>query len=706
MPSSRASLHALLNRLTRLAPLALLAGTLGCRELAPQPELCAELRRTGPPPARRDDVVDVIHGTRVPDPYRWLEADDDPEVVAWADAQDAHARATLSARPEREALREALRAKLDVPSLGVPVARGGRLFYARRAAGADLAVWYVRQGEAGRERVLLDPLALDPHGRASIRQLVPSPDGHRVAYLVGHDGEDEATLRIRDVDTGRDLAERIDGAKYASPSWSADGRSFLYTALPSDPAIPAPERSRHATVRRHVVGTPVEHDQVVYGPLGDAATFVHAAVVDRGRTWVLSLSRGFSATDLYVRDAEGEGPWRPLLTGQAALASVDVVDGRFFVLTNAGAPRYRVVEIDPRQPDPAHWREVIPERPDTLEAADVAGGLLLLRYLWRASSGLELRTLDGRLVAEIPLDGPASVDDTSTDPEQDAAWLRVSALHRAPVVARLSLPAARLEPWEAIDVPVDPGLRLRQVEVASRDGTPVSMFLLHRDDLRRDGDRPTLLTGYGGFGVSLRPAFSPVAALWAERGGVWAVPNLRGGGEYGEPWHEAGRRAHKQNTFDDFIAAAEYLQREGYTRPERLAIRGGSNGGLLVGAVATQRPELFGAVVCAVPLLDMIRYHRFGSGPTWIDEYGSPEVPEQFGWLWGYSPLHRVRPGPAYPPLLMLSADHDDRVHPMHARKFVAALQHAGATPALLRVERGGGHGGSPRLRDRIEAEL
>ncbi|MEM9454503.1 MAG: prolyl oligopeptidase family serine peptidase [Myxococcota bacterium] len=726
--------------------LLLLVHSTACHETAAPPlDRCAQLLRDGPPSTRRDDVVDVVHGVRVPDPYRWLEPDDDPAVVAWADAQDAYARATLATPPDRAALREALRAKLDVDALSVPIVRGQRLFYARQTAGTEQPVWVVRDGEQGPERVLLDPRVLDPQGRTSIGRVVPSPDGLRVAYTRSRDGEDAATLYVRDVDTGRDRPDRIPGARYATPSWNADGRSFLYTALPDDPSIPPPERSRHATVRLHALGTPAADDRILYGPLDDTATFVGARVVDQGRTWVLAVQHGWSATDLYLRPAESpaerpaerhaerpaerpaerhathpherpatypherpadSGLWRPLMVGHDALASVDVIDGRAFVHTNAGAPRFRVIEIDPARPDPSHWRQVVPQQPDLLESAHVAGGRLLLQYLHRASSTLEIRALSGRRVTEIPLRGPASVDGLSVHPRHDAVYLRHSAMDRAPQVARVSMATGALSTWETIDVPVDPHLVLRQVDVRSRDGTPVSMFVLHRDDLRRDGNAPTLLTGYGGFGISLRPGFSAIAALWAERGGVWAVPNLRGGGEYGESWHEAGRRAHKQNTFDDFIAAAQYLKAQGYTRRQRLAIRGGSNGGLLVGAVSTQRPDLFGAVVCAVPLLDMIRFHRFGSGPTWVDEYGSPDDPEQFRWLWAYSPLHRIREGHDYPPLLMLSADHDDRVHPMHARKYVAAMQHASSAPALLRVERGAGHGGSPRLGDRLEAEL
>ncbi|MCA9655074.1 MAG: S9 family peptidase [Myxococcales bacterium] len=669
---------------------------------------CEAIRRAGPPATRRDSIVDTLHGVEVSDPYRWLEDVEHPEVQAWMDEQDTYARAELRALPGRDTLRERLRAKIDVASVGLPMRRGDRLFFARHAPGAAQPVWMVREAD-GRERVLLDPMQLDPHGRVTIRRPQPSPDGRRVAYALSRDGADAATLHIREVDSGRDLPDVIMGARYAEPAWTSDGLAFAYTGLPDDPSIPAPELPSHAELRLHRLGTPAADDPVLYGPLGDTATFVGVHATDQGRRWVLSLHHGWSATDLYLREASayarGSEGWQPLFVGHPAHGSVSFADGRAFVLTDLDAPRGRVIEIDPADPQPSRWREVVPQREATLQSATVHGGRLLLQYLDHAAAALEIHELDGTQVSEVALPGPTSVAGMAGRAEDPEVFLHLSAMDRAPRIATLDLRDGSLRTWETIEVPVDPHLVLERTTVQSKDGTAVSMFVLHRDDLQLDGDNPTLLTGYGGFGVSLTPGFSPTAALWAELGGVWAMPNLRGGGEYGEAWHDAGRRANKQNTFDDFIAAAEHLVAEGYTRPGRLAIRGGSNGGLLVGAVSTQRPELFGAVLCAVPLLDMIRFHRFGAGPTWIPEYGSPEDPEHFGWLWGYSPLHKVRPGVDYPPLLMLSADNDDRVDPMHARKFVAALQHAGAD-ALLRIERGAGHGGSPRVADRIEAEL
>lgn len=673
-------------------------------DAATDPDDCAAIARHGPPPTRRGTTVDELHGVRVPDPYRWLEDIADPSVLGWANDQDTYARAHLQALPGRAEFTEALRAKLDVPAASLPIVAGEGQLIARRTPGRDHPVWMLRDA-SGAERVLLDPLVLDPSGRTTLRRPVPSPSGRHLAYLRSVDGADAASLWILDVQTGEHLPEVLVGARYAAAAWNADGTAFAYTALPDDPSIPSPKLPRHAEIRRHTLGTPQADDTLLFGPLRDHATFVGVEAVDEGRTWVLTLSHDWTATDLYVRASMAAGArWRRLFVGHDALAAVSAYQGHYFVLTNADAPRFRVVEIDPAWPQPRHWRTVVPQAErDTLEGAEVFGGRLLLSWLRDASSTLEVRTLGGDAVATVDLPQPTSVVGVSGTAHGDTVWLHHSALDRPPAIDRLSMASGELDTWHTDAVSLSPAVQVEQHWVESRDGTPVSVFVLERDDRGRS-PAPALLTGYGGFGVSMRPGFSAAAAVWAERGGVWALANLRGGGEFGEAWHEAGRRAHKQNTFDDFIAVAEFLERRGYTEPSRLAIRGGSNGGLLVGAAMTQRPDRFGAVICAVPLLDMIRFVHYGAGPTWVGEYGSPDDPEQFSWLWGYSPLHKVREGVHYPPLLMLSADSDDRVDPMHARKFVAAIQHTGSE-ALLRIERGAGHGGSPRLHDRIEAE-
>ncbi len=654
----------------------------------------------GPPATRRESIVEELHGTAVADPYRWLERIDDPEVAAWTQAQDRYARRELAALPGRDALRERMLELTYFDTRSAPRRFGERLFWTSQRAGQDKAVYWVREPD-GRERVLLDPNRLASDGLTSILGVFPSHDGRVVAYKYSRNNADAASLRILDPDAPHD-DEVIDGARYASPSWTPDGRGFYYTALPTDPSIPAPELPGHAAVKFHRLGTDASEDALVFPATGDPTRFVGAQLSHDGRYLVVTVSRGFSAQDVYFADlravADLELPalrFETLTEGRPYHASVVVHDGRFYVHTNDGAPRFRVMLVDPATPERDRWREVVPEGAATLQGIDVIGGLLELVWLQRASTRIELRTLAGVHVRDLPLPGLGTSGGLLGEADHDEAYFGVSSFTIPLQIHRTNVATGETTLWHEVTVPADTSRFVtEQVEVRSKDGTPVSMFVLHRDDIALDGNNRALLTGYGGFGVSLTPAFSSQAVLWLEQGGVWAMPNLRGGGEYGEDWHEAGRRHNKQNVFDDFIASAQWLVDHGYTRPGKLAIRGGSNGGLLVGAVSTQRPELFGAVVCAVPLLDMVRYHRFGAGPTWISEYGSPEVAEDFRTLFAYSPYHRVRQGATYPPLLMLSADSDDRVDPMHARKYVAAMQATG-TPALLRVERNAGHGGA-----------
>jgi prolyl oligopeptidase len=679
------------------------------------------VEHAGPPPTRRTDTVDELHGERVPDPYRWLEAERDPEVQTWMKRQNAWARRHLDALPGREALRERLEALSYVDSESPPVRRGPWLFYSRRHADKEKVVYYVRRGDDGPERVLLDPNEMSDDGRIAVKGLSPSLDGRLVAYKVSHNNADAATMFVREVETGKDSAiDVIEGARYAWASWLPDGSGFYYTALPVDSEIPPSELPGHAEIRFHRIGEDPANDAVVHPALHDPKTFIGAYASRDGHWLILTISRGFDSTDVYYRDlrrpairveaAVGEARtlaagFRPLVVGTPARSSVSVWRDRFYLHTNDGAPRFRLFAVDPREPRREGWREIVPERDATLEDVTVVGEHLVLSYLDKASSRLEVRTLGGDAVREVELPQIGSASGMIGNPDEDEAYFYFSSFVQVPQIYKTSIRTGQTELWSEIDVPVDTSaMTVEQVWYASKDGTPISMFVVHRKDIELDGGNPTLLTGYGGFSVSMTPDFSAGVVLWVERGGVWAVPNLRGGGEYGEAWHEAGKGPNKQNTFDDFIAAAEYLVDRGYTRPAKLAIRGGSNGGLLVGAASTQRPDLFGAVVCAVPLLDMIRYHLFGSGQTWISEYGSAEDPEAFRTLWAYSPYHRIRSEATYPPLLMLAADSDDRVDPMHARKYVAAMQHvASDVPILLRIEEGAGHGGADLIRQAVE---
>ncbi len=671
----------------------------------------------------RGDTVEEIHGIPVADPYRWLETVDGPGVQEWMRAQDEAARTRLVSLTARHTLRSRFDELLYVDWVSAPRHRGNRYFFLRRAARQEKAVLYWKEGETGPERVLVDPNRLSEDGSISLGTWSPSWDGRWVAYALRRNNADSATLYVRNVDEGRDLEQDvIADAKYANPSWTPDSGGFYYTWLPADPSIPPPELPGHAEVRFHARGTDPGTDRIVHPALLDPKKFLGAGISRDGRVLLLSIQRGWRATDVYFMDpAAKPGPraglgspaskteaagFRPLAVGRDALYSVTAWKQAFYVHTNEGAPRYRVFKVDRRRPAREDWREIVPERSAVLDEVQVVGGRLVLTYLRNATSELEVRDLSGKLVRRVALPDLGTTNGMVGNADEDEAYFSFTSFTQVPQIFRTSAKTGRTSLWETIRIPADTSaFTVDQVFYRSKDGTRVSMFVVHRKDMARTGENPTLLTGYGGFNVSQTPSFRSTAVVWLEHGGVLAIPNLRGGGEYGEEWHRAGMLQNKQNVFDDFIAAAEHLVSDGITRPDKLAISGGSNGGLLVGAAMTQRPDLFRAVVCSVPLLDMVRYHRFGAGATWIEEYGSADDPEQFRALHAYSPYHHVRPGTSYPALLLMSADSDDRVDPMHARKFAAAVSAAttGSHPVLLRIERHAGHGGADLIRQQVE---
>jgi prolyl oligopeptidase len=659
------------------------------------------------PAAPREEVVDMIHGVPVADPYRWLEDARSPRTAAWVAAEDRLSRDFLAGLPERGALAKRIEELLRVEAVkGLPSRRGGRVFYERRGATEEKAVLYWREG-AGPEKVLLDPNGWSKDGSTSLGGWEPSWDGRTVAFQVKENNSDEAVLELVDVATGkRSTADRIEGAKYAQPSWTPDSTGFYYTWLPTDPKIPAADRPGHAEVRFHRVGTPASTDALVHPRTGDPSTFVTGWVSRDGAWLFVSIDFGWTSNDVYYRDARKDGPWIALVKGRKAQFRPVAWKDRFHVLTNDGAPMWKVVSVDPAAPDPAGWRTVVAERPDAaLESADVLGGRLVLRYMRNATSQLEVRDLDGGGTIEVALPAPGTVAGLSGDPLDPEAFLGFESFTHPMEIRTLRLASGTTDLWYRTRVPADTTPYLvEQVFYPSKDGTRVSMFVVRRRDQKLDGSARLLLNGYGGFQTAMLPYFSGGRLAWLERGGVFALPNLRGGNEYGERWHEEGMLTRKQNVFDDFVAAAEWLVANGYSRPERITITGGSNGGLLVGAAMVQRPDLFGAVLCAVPLLDMVRYHLHGSGKTWIAEYGSADDPALFPALHAYSPYHHVKKGTRYPPTLLLSADSDDRVDPLHARKFGAALQWATTGgPVLLRIERNAGHGGADQVRTNVE---
>ena len=624
------------------------------------------------------------------------------------DAEDAAARAYLSALPRREALTARLKEVFYYDALGAPMHRNGRYFWSRKDRNREKSVVLWKEGEAGEPRVLFDPNGWSDDGSISLGGYWPAWDGRRVAYSRKENNSDESITYAMDVATGEPLADVIPGTKYSGASWTPDGSGFYYTWVPpvSD-AVSIADRPGHAELRFHLLGSDSSKDPVVFPATQDPSTFLGGFVSRDGR-WLFAIVRhGWTSTDVYFRDLTGrEAGWTPLVKGEDAIFEVAAWRDHFFVLTNQGAPRYRLFSVRPFQSQRAAWREVVPESDGTLQDAEVIGGKLVLTYLRGAVSALEIREPDGGRVREVTLPGPGTVTGVLGLEDEDQAYFGFTSFTEPTVLYEMSIATGAVKEWARVTLPIDTAAFItEQVHYPSRDGTRVSMFLVRRRDSARDGNNPTLLYGYGGFNVSMTPSFSPSWAVWLENGGLLAIPNLRGGGEYGEAWHRDGMGLKKQNVFDDFIAAARYLAAARWTSPERLAISGGSNGGLLVGAAMTQAPELFKAVVCAVPLLDMLRYHLSGSGKTWISEYGSAEDPEQFRSLHAYSPYHRVRDGVRYPALLMLSADSDDRVDPLHARKFVARVRQATGPEgvALMRIEKNAGHGGADLVKKQVE---
>jgi prolyl oligopeptidase len=641
--------------------------------------------------------VETIHGVEVPDPYRWLEDGESAEVRAWTAAQNVHTRAHLEARPGRQATRERLARLLAIGTLGTPVGRGERVFHTRREAGQDQPVLYVRTGSQGADRALVDPNTTGPDRTATIDWWYPSEDGALVAYGMSTSGDEKSTLRIVRSDTGEHLPDVIPHTRYCSLAWLPDGSGFYYTRYPAPGEVPAGEENYNRHVYLHRLGDDPARDPKIYGQQRDPREMIEISISPEGRWLVLTVHEGWSRSDLYAMDLKTEE--RPLVTvaeGIDALFGGQAIGDTLYLLTNHEAPRYRLFAVDLRRPQRERWRALIPQKEAVLSQAVVAGGRIVAHYLQDAASRIVVHDLDGRPVRDVPLPALGTVETVTGRHDGTDAFWGFSSFTVPPAVYRYDVRTGSVERWRQVASDVDlSGVEVRQVFYPSRDGTRVSMFLVHRKGLKRDGRNPTILFGYGGFNVSETPVFSRATVLWLERGGVYALANLRGGGEYGEGWHRAGMRDRKQNVFDDFLAAAEWLIKKKYTRSERLAIYGGSNGGLLVGAAMTQRPDLFRAVVCAVPLLDMVRYHHFRIAKLWVPEYGSAEKPDEFRWLHAYSPYHRVRDGLRYPAVLLTTAESDSRVDPMHARKMAALLQAATASgrPVLLRTETRAGHG-------------
>ena len=668
---------------------------------------------THPPLTRRDDIVETIHGVAVADPYRWLEDGESEETRSWTAAQNALTERVLKAVPGRAALEARLGELLTVGTVSSPAVRGGRFFFMRREGEQNQPILYARDGVDGPERVVVDPNALDAAGLAALDWWYPSPDGRRVAFGVSRDGDEWSTLRVVEVETGELRPDTIDRTRHCSVAWLPDGGGFYYTRYPAPGSVPAGDEEYNQRAFFHRLGTDPAEDPTVFGE-GRSPQDMLALEISRDGRWLVALAfEGWSRSEVYLRDLTwANEAWVPVVEGvDAIFANAVATAERLYLLTNYEAPNYRVVAVDPTSPAPEleRWTTVVPERPDrVIEGFALAGDRVVTGELQAATSRLRSYALDGGAGSDLELPGIGSVQGLDGEEGGSEVVAGYASFAMPPSVFVFDVASGERRPLAPVPPPagVDPEtVVVSQVHYPSRDGTPISMFLVHRRDLARDGGNPTVLTGYGGFNISEGPDYAAALPAWLAAGGVYALPNLRGGGEYGEAWHRAGMLGNKQNVFDDFIAAAEWLIAEGYTNPDNLAIWGGSNGGLLVGAAITQRPELFRAAVCTVPLLDMLRYHHFRIAKLWIPEYGSADDPEQFAWLHAYSPYHRLREETRYPAVLFTAGEQDSRVDPLHARKMTALLQHAAPDPerpVLLRAESQAGHGQGKPLTKRV----
>ncbi len=653
------------------------------------------------PATRTDNVVDTIHGVEVRDPYRWLENGDSAEVKAWTDKQNRRTRERLDAVPGRQWLQERLWRWQETGSLGAPEVRGrgktARLFYTRREGKQNQPVLYVRQGRSGKDRVLFDVNQLAADGTLALDWWYPSEDGALLAYGVSSRGNEDSTLRVREVASGRDREDTIPHARACSLAWLPAGDGFFYTRYPTPGSVPAGQEHYRRRVYFHRLGADPAADPEIFGEgLGDSS-WPNLQLSPDGRWLGIEVSEGWSKSELFLLDTRKRAAPIPVVTGRDAIFNlVDVLDDRLLVVSNDSAPRYQLWQVDPRKPEREHWKLVIPQGNDTLESVVAARGKLIALYLEDASSRVRVFSGTGRLVREIALPGLGTVSTLHARHDLGDVYFPFTSFLTPTKILRTSVATGKTNAWQELTAPVDTGqFTVEQVRYPSKDGTQIPMFLVHKQGLVRDGKNPTLLYGYGGFNVNLTPSFAAWVGPFIERGGVYAVPNLRGGGEFGEAWHRAGMLENKQNVFDDFAAAAHYLIGRRITAPDRLAISGRSNGGLLVAVTITQHPELCKAAVAGVPLTDMVRYPMLQIARLWIPEYGSLEDPEQFRYLFAYSPYHHVRNGTAYPATLILSAESDTRVDPMHARKFAARLQAATSSgaPILLRIEGKAGHG-------------
>jgi prolyl oligopeptidase len=665
------------------------------------------------PPTRKAEVVDDFFGTKVADPYRWLEDDNSPETRAWVEAQNKVAFAYLDQIPQRATIRERITKLWDFEKYSAPFKRGRRYFYSYNTGLQNQSVIYVTEDPKAKGRMLLDPNTLSKDGTVALSGISLTEDGRLMAYSISVAGSDWQTWKVRDVATGKDLPDEIQWSKASGASWLKDGSGFFYSRYeaPREGGALTGVNHNHQLCF-HKVGTHQAEDALIYQRPDQPEWYLGGTVTDDGRWLIISCGKGTNPeSSLYLQDLSKPGsPVEPFLDKMdAAYSIVDNEGDCFFVSTSKDAPRNRLVAIRKGQADAATWIEIIPQAKgkDVLESVSLVGGRFIATWMRDAHSAIEFYDLKGKKTGALALPTLGTAGGFSGRREDTETFYTFTSFTYPGSIYRLDLKTGKSQVFRSPKVAFKPAdYAAKQVFYASKDGTKVPMFLVHKKGLKLDGQNPTLLYGYGGFNISLTPSFSVSRMAWLEMGGVYAVANLRGGGEYGLDWYNAGRKEHKQNVFDDFIAAAEWLIAQKVTSTPKLAINGASNGGLLVGACLTQRPDLFGAAVPEVGVMDMLRFHKFTLGWGWKSDYGSSETKEGFDTLMKYSPLHTIRWGAKYPPTLITTGDHDDRVVPAHSHKFTATLQtaQAGPAPILTRIEVSAGHGaGKPT--DKVIAE-
>ncbi len=661
------------------------------------------------PLAKKVDTVDNYFGTKIADPYRWLENDTSAETAAWVRAENAATNDYLSKIPFRDKIRERLTRIWNYPRYGVPFKEGSCYFYFKNDGLQNQSVLYVKKGLEGEARVLLDPNKFSADGTIALAGTSVSHDGKYLAYSIARSGSDWNEVLVMEIESGRVLPDTLEWVKFSGMSWQNSGFYYSRYDAPKK-GMEFSKKNEFQKVYFHTVGTSQREDKLIYQNLKYPQRNYGAAVSEDQRFLILYESESTSGNAIYCRDLSKPAmPFRQLTEGfDYEYHVVDNVGDKLLVVTNNKAPRKKLVMVDPADPGQGRWKTLIPEREDVLESVSLAGGVLVAEYMQHASSRAFLYNPDGKVLHEMNLPGIGTMAGFSGKKGENVAFYGYSSFTFPLTTYKYDLSQNKSDVFNRPEIDFDPELyEVKQVFYPGKDKTRIPMFIVHRKGMKLNGANPTLLYGYGGFNINITPNFSLGRLLFLENGGIYAVANLRGGGEYGEEWHKAGTKERKQNVFDDFIAAAEYLVAEKYTSPAHLAIMGGSNGGLLVGACMTQRPELFRAAIPQVGVMDMLRYHKFTIGWAWASDYGTSETKEGFDYLVKYSPLHNIREGVEYPATLAFTADHDDRVVPAHTFKFMATLQakQKGNNPVLVRIETKAGHGaGKPTAKQIDEA--